>query len=194
MLDGRNSGAGALDERMAVARIADRRSEHIGDAHRAVFEQKLHPRVESARHAGREQAGAGHHVEPETAVMRYRCAGRRRALTAHHLGPSTAHVVKNDRNVSPRAVEMRLDDLQRECRRDRRVEGVAALLQHRHADCGRNPMRRRHDAERALDLRTGGKETGIDIGHAGFPSLFAQRTSRRCECRLRRCDATRSVE
>src|SRR3546814_8750405 len=50
-------------------------------------------------------------------------------------------------------VEVRLDDLQGEAGGDSGVEGVAAELQHRHTDCGGDPMRRGDDDEGAGDLR-----------------------------------------
>src|SRR5262245_33319424 len=47
---------------------------------------------------------------------------------------------------------MRLHDLQRKARRDGRIERVAALLQNSHAGRSGQPMRRRHDTERAEDF------------------------------------------
>jgi hypothetical protein len=60
---------------------------------------------------------------------------------------------------------MRLDDLQHEGGRDTRVEGVAAPLEDAHADRGRDPMRRRDDAERAIDLRPRGEGAGVVNAH-----------------------------
>ena len=62
---------------------------------------------------------------------------------------------------------MRLDDLQRERGRDGGIEGVAALLQRRHADGRGNPVRRGDDAERAFDFRARRERVGIDNAHAG---------------------------
>ena len=151
--DGVDGGADALDQRIAVARIADRGGQHVRDAHRAVVAQQRHPGVEGAGNAGREQAGAGHEIEAEmVAVMRDGGAGRRRPLPADHLGLAAPHVVQDHRHVAARAVEMRLDHLQGERGRAGGVERVAAALQNAHADRGGDPMRRGHDAEGAVDL------------------------------------------
>ena len=55
---------------------------------------------------------------------------------------------------------MRLDHLQYEGHGDARIERVAAALQDAHADRGRDPVRRRNDAERSRDLRAR-REPGI---------------------------------
>ena len=87
------------------------------------------------------------------------------ALAADHLGPAAPRVVDDHRHVAARPVQMRLDHLQREGGRDAGVEGVAAALQHRHADRGRDPVRRGDDAEGAVDFRTGGEAARIDEAH-----------------------------
>ena len=170
LLDGLDGGGGALDQRMAVARIGDRGRQHVAQPHRAVVAQQQHPGVERAGHAGREQAGAGHHVEAFAPVMRDGGAGRRRALAADHLGAAALHVMDDDRHVAARAVQMRLDHLQREGGGDAGVEGVAAALQHRHADRGGDPVGRGDDAEGAVDLGPRGERIGIDVAH-GNPSF-----------------------
>ena len=91
--------------------------------------------------------------------------GRRRTLAADHLGLALAHVVEDDRHVAARTVEMRLDHLQREGGGDGGIEGVAAFLQRRHADGGRDPVGRGDHAERALDLGPGGERIRIDVFH-----------------------------
>ena len=62
---------------------------------------------------------------------------------------------EDDRQVAAGAVQVRLDDLQREAGRDRGVERVAAALEHRHAGRGREPVRRRDHAEGAAQLGPG---------------------------------------
>ena len=168
--DRRDGGVRALDQRMALAGVEDRGRQHVGEPHGAVVAQQQHPGVEHAGHAGGEQAGARHHVEGLAAVMRDGGGGRRRALAADHLDLALAHVVDDDRNVAARAVEMRLDHLQREGGGDRGVEGIAALLQGRHADRGGDPMGRGDDAERAVDLGPRGERIGIDVFHLGLPA------------------------
>ena len=158
-------GIGALEQRMAVLRVADRRRQHVGKRHGAVVAQQHHPGLERAGHAGGEQPGAGHEIEAFAAVMRDGGAGRRHALAADHLRLAAAHVVENDRHVAARPVEMRLDHLQRERGRDRGVERIAAVFQNAHADRGRDPVRRGDHAERAFDLRPRGEGVRIDVGH-----------------------------
>ena len=65
VLDRGDGRIGALDQRMAVARVGDRGREHVGERHGAVVAQQQHPGIEHAGHAGREQPGAGHQVEAE---------------------------------------------------------------------------------------------------------------------------------
>ena len=161
-----DGGAGALDQRMAVLRVADRRRQHVAQRQRAVVAQEQHPGLERAGHAGGEQPGAGHQIEPFAAIMRDGGAGRRRSLAADHLRLAALDVVDDDRHVAAGAVEMRLDHLQREGGRHRGIEGIAAVLQHRHADRGRDPVRRGDDAERAVDLGPGGEGIRIDDAHA----------------------------
>ena len=86
LLDRPDRGVGALDQRMAVLRVRDRGRQHVGERHGAVVAQQQHPGVEHAGHAGREQAGAGHHVEAFALVMRDGRAGGRRALAADLRG------------------------------------------------------------------------------------------------------------
>ena len=167
-----DGGVGALKERMAVLRIADRGREHLGERERAVVAQQQHPGLEGAGHAGGKEPGAGDEVETLAAIVRDRRAGRRRALAADHFRLAAPHVVDDDRRVAARAVEMRLDHLQGERRGHGGVEGVAALLQGRHADRGGDPVRRGDDAEGALDLRTGGERVRIDEAHASACSTL----------------------
>ena len=58
----------------------------------------------------------------------------RHPLAADHLLGPRARVVEDDRRIAARAVQMRLGDLQGERRGRRGIEGIAAALQHRHAD------------------------------------------------------------
>jgi hypothetical protein len=60
---------------------------------------------------------------------------------------------------------MWLDDLQGEGGRNARVEGVAATLQHPHADCCRDPMGARDDAEGSLDFGPRREWAWIDEAH-----------------------------
>ena len=107
-----DGGAGALDQRMAVARVGNRRRQHVGQMHGAVVAQQQHPGLEHAGHAGGEQPGARHQVEAEPAVVRDGRSLGRRPLPADHLDLALAHVVHDHRHVAARPVEMRFDHLQ----------------------------------------------------------------------------------
>ena len=62
---------------------------------------------------------------------------------------------EHGRDLAARSVQMRLDDLQHEPRRDGRIEGVAPALEHRHPRLRREPVRRRDHPEGAAQLGTG---------------------------------------
>ena len=163
-----DGGAYALDQRIAVLSIADRRRQHIGNAHGAVVAQQRHPGVERAWDAGGEQSGAGHKVEAQfVAVILDGGAGGRRPLPADHFGLAAPDIVQDHGHITARTIKMRLDHLQGERGRDRGVEGVAALFQDAHADGCRDPVRRGDDAEGALDFGPGCEGIGIDLGGAG---------------------------
>src|SRR5205823_14533164 len=95
-------------------------------------------------------------------------ADRRRsgcdALAADHVTAPVFRAVDQDRGLAERAVQMRLDDLQREPNGDRRIEGVAAALEYAHPDGGSEPMGRRDNPEGAADL--GARR---EAGHQSFP-------------------------
>ena len=91
-LDGCDRGARAFDQRMALGRIADRGSEHVGEPQRAVVPQQQHPGVEHARHACRQHAGARHDIETEAAIMRDRRASGRRTLATQHFRAAFADI------------------------------------------------------------------------------------------------------
>src|ERR1044071_1713834 len=84
---------------------------------------------------------------------------RRDALAADHVAAAVLGAVDEDRRLAERAVQMRLDYLQREPGCDGCIEGVAAALENAHRDRGGEPMRGGHDPEGAADLGAG-RETG----------------------------------
>jgi hypothetical protein len=86
-----------------------------------------------------------------------RGAGGSRALAADDLHGFLPRVVEDHRHVAAGAVQVRLDDLQREGRGAAGVEGVAAALENAHGDGRGDPVRGGDDAERAVDLRAGGE-------------------------------------
>ena len=74
------------------------------------------------------------------------------------------------RQVAARPVQVRLDDLEREARRDGRVEGVAAALEHGHPDARREPVCRRDGTEAAAQLRPR-RERHHDVSSAASMSF-----------------------
>ena len=160
-----DGGTGALEQRIAVLRITDRRRQHLAKRHRAVITQQQHPGLECAGHHRGEKPGAGNEVEAFAAIMRDSGAGRRDALAANDLRLAAPHVVEDDRHIAAGSVQMRLHHLQREGRGDRGVERIAAAFKDAHADRRRDPMRRGDHAEGAFDFGPRGEGIGIDIGH-----------------------------
>jgi hypothetical protein len=175
LFHGLDGGAGALDQRIAIAGIGYRGFQHVAQPHCAVVAQQQHPGFERAGNAGREEAGAGHHFQSLALVMRDRRLGRRRPLAADDFGAATLDVMHDDRHVAARTVQMRLDHLQSKGGRNPGVKGVAAFLQRRHPDRGRDPVGRGHDAEGALDLGPGRERIGIDVAGHGIGSFFGAR-------------------
>ena len=91
--------------------------------------------------------------EPElVAVALDRRRARRRPLRAEDERPVAPGRPDERRQVAAGAVEVRLDDLQREAGRDGGVERVAALLEHGHPRRRREPVRRRHHPEGPPEL------------------------------------------
>ena len=77
---------------------------------------------------------------------------RRDSLAAQHADVVALLVVEDRREVAARAVQVWLDDLQREAGRDGRIECVPAALEHRHAGGRRQPVCRRDHSEGAAQL------------------------------------------
>ena len=118
--------------RVTGRRVLDRVLEHVAQAHRAVLAEQHQPGTEGTRHAGGEQAGPGNVVQPE--LLKVADAGRlrRRPLAADDLDLGAARVPEDGRQITARAVEVRLDDLEDKPGGHRRIEGVAAPLEDRH--------------------------------------------------------------
>jgi hypothetical protein len=94
-----------------------------------------------------------------------RRGGGRDALGAKHERLPSFRAPEDDRQVAARPVQVRLDDLQREARRGRGVERVAAALEHRHSRSGCEPMRRGDHAEASAELRT--RREAVQASSAG---------------------------
>ena len=116
--------------------------------------QQQQPAAERAGHAGREHARARDELVAELAVALDRRRGGRDALAAERDRLAAVDRAEERRHLAAGAVQVRLDDLQREAGRDRRVERVAAALEHRHPGRGGEPVRRGDHAERAAQLGT----------------------------------------
>jgi len=175
LLHGGDGRAAALNQRVAVAGVADGGLQHVAQAERAEVAQDHHVSLERSRHAGGQQASAWDDVEPEVvAIVRDRCAGGRRPLSAHDDGPLRLGVVQHDGDVTAGPAQVRLHYLQRESRGDAGVERVAAALQHAHTYRGCDPVSGGNDAEGAVDLGPGREGASVDVGHRYCaPSLCA---------------------
>jgi hypothetical protein len=136
--------------------VTDGVGEHLAQRLRAVVAQQEQPGVERPGHGGRERPGAWHQVEAERGVVVDGRARRRRSLSTQD--PRCLPGGREDhRHLTGGTVEVRLHDVQHEGGRDRRVEGVAVVLQHRHGAGRGQPVRGRHHAERALQGRPRGE-------------------------------------
>ena len=101
---------------------------------------------------------------PSAAEPLDRRRGRGDALPAERERLAALDRPEHRGHLAAGPVQVRLDDLQHEARRDGCIEGVAAALEHRHPGLGREPVRRRDHPEGAAQLRTGGER------HAGQPT------------------------
>ena len=153
----RDAFGDARQDGMAVARVADRRLEHVAKRGRPELEQHAEPGVERTGHAGGEQPGAGDEVEPELSEALGRRGGGRRSLAADDEHVVARGGVENDRQVAAGPVQVRLDDLQHEPRRRGRVERVAAGLEQPHPGRRSEPVRRGDHPEGPVQLRPCGE-------------------------------------
>ena len=76
-----------------------------------------------------------------------RRGGGRHALPAQHEGLATFDRIEGGRHLPAGAVQVGLDDLEREARGDDCVEGIPPALEHRHPNGRGEPVRRRNHAE-----------------------------------------------
>ncbi|CUK02184.1 Uncharacterised protein [Achromobacter sp. 2789STDY5608615] len=150
----------ARHQRKTVAGVVDGRAQHVGQFPGAVVAQQGQPGAEGAGHGGGQQPDAGHQVHAQSAEIGRRRQRRRRPLAAQRAHAAFPLAPQQDRHFAAGAVQVRLDDLQREAAGHRGVEGVAAALQHAHGDLRGQPVGGRGDAEGAADFRAGG-----EVGH-----------------------------
>ncbi len=167
-LDGRHGGFERGKHRKPRLRVGDRRLEHLPQRHRPEALQHQHEGAEGARDTGAEQPGAGHEIETELGEPLRRGGTRRRPLAVDDVHRVLAGTVEEHGCLATEAVLMRLDDLEHETCGGGGVEGVASPLEHRHAGLCGQPMRSRHHAEWAAELRPGGEPSGA--AHRGRTS------------------------
>ncbi len=163
----------ALEQRMPVARVADREGEHVGELPGPVVAQEQQPGVDRAGDRGGEGAGAGDEREALRPVVIDRGTGRRRPLAHEHDGRARGVRGREDAHeIAARSVEVGLDDVQHEGAGDRGVEGVASAFEHGLAGCRREPVRRGRHAEASAQGRAGGEARGRGVAHPS--TLLAQ--------------------
>ena len=151
-----------------MLRIADRELEHVLEPPGAELLQQQQPAAEGAGDAGREHARARDELVAELVVaLDRRCAGRD-ALSAERDRLASVDGEEERGHLAARAVQVRLDDLQRQPGRHRCVERIAAALEHGHPGRGGEPVRRRDHPERAAQLGPGG-EAHWKIRHVVVP-------------------------
>ena len=165
-LGGRDPGAHPGRHRVPVPGVADRVLHHLAQRQPAVPLHQQQPGPERRGHARREQAVARHQVKTEITERFQRGSAGRRALAVQHENPARPGAavrrgVADDRHLAADAVHVRLDDLQHQAGRGGGVERGATRLQHRHPGTGGQPVRRRHHAERARELRPGGERGAL---------------------------------
>ena len=149
--------ADGRDDRVAAARVLDRVAQHVAEPGHAVVAQQQHPGPERARDAGGQQAVAGDQVEVERGECPRGGRLRRRPLAADHERFTLARVEADDRHFAAGPVQVRLDDLEHQPGRDRRVEGVAAPFQDGLTRGRGQPVGRGHHAVGAGQFRPGGE-------------------------------------
>ena len=123
--------------------------------------EQQHPGAERGRHAGGQEPVPGDQVQAEFPERLDGGGTGRGALSVQHKYLAVAGVEADHRHLARWPAHVRLDHLQHQAGRHRGVEGVAALLQHRHAGRGRQPVGRSHHAERARELRPGGERGAL---------------------------------
>ena len=190
--NGRDRGGCALQQRMSMPRVADRRTQRFREGHSAVIAQQQHEGIEASGHAWSEQPSARDEIEAQLSETRDGGGHWGWTLAANHLGAASFRVVDDDRHVPARAIEMRLDDLQGKRGCDSSVESVAAALEHSHAHRRRDPLRAGDDAECPLDLRPRCEQTWVDETHSG--SELHQRIAQSASARIALASGAATLE
>ena len=135
--------------------VADGELEDVGETPRAEVPQEEQPASERAGDAGGEDTRARDQLVAELVEALDRRGRGRDSLPAQRERLAALDGPEHGRDLAARSVQMRLDDLQHEPRRDGRVEGVPPALEHGHPRLRREPVRRRDHPEGAAQLGTG---------------------------------------
>ncbi len=147
----------ARHHRVAVLGVPDRVLEDVLRPERPELTQQEHPAVEGARHARRQEAGARDELVAELLETLDRGGRRRRPLGAEDERLVAVGAPEDGREVAARAVEVRLDDLERETGGDGGVERVPAAFEHCHARGRGEPVGGRDHPEGAAQLWASGE-------------------------------------
>ena len=144
-------------ERVPVPGVADGRAEHRGQRQGAVVTEQQQPGVHRSGDRGGQGTGAGDVVHAHCRERLARGTGGSRSLPAQDAWRRVGGGRHDGRQVTARPVEVRLHDVQHEASRSRRVEGVAAELEHPLRRLRGDPVRRGHHREAAAEGRAGGE-------------------------------------
>ena len=119
-----------LADRVAVARVLDRRLQCLRQRPRAVLREQLAPAVHHARHADRELPAQRQALDVAFLELLWRRRRRRASARVQPVDFPVFRAVDDREEIAAGAVHRRLDDGQHRRGRDRGVDGVAARLQH----------------------------------------------------------------
>ena len=131
----------------------------------------------------------GHELVPELAVALDRGGGGSDALAAERDRLAAGDRPEQRRHLAAGSVQVRLDDLERESGRDRRVERVAAALEHGHPGGRAEPVRRGDHPERAAQLgpRREARGPHAKIKHVVVPCASSLPAASRASLPRSRC-------
>ena len=149
-----------LGHGVPVSRVLDRRRDRARERDRAVRRQQRRPAVDDAGHAHRQHAGPWNRRQ----IARREDVGRggicRSPARVQHVQLPAFRVVHDGEQIAADAVHRRLDDGEHGGRRNRGVDGVAAVLQHLEAGGGGERLARGDHAAAAHDDRPRGARVG----------------------------------
>ena len=136
-----------------MLRVSDRELEHVAEPPRPEVAEQEQPAAERPRHAGSQHARPGDELVAELVEPLDRRRGGCDALAAERERLAALGRPEHRGHLTARPVQVRLDDLEHEARRDGSVERVASALEHGHPGLRREPVRRRDHPEGAAKLR-----------------------------------------